>query len=75
MNVDTMGLRSRSLWLADSSLVDCWVGLIVRCFVLLQMIVGWGNTTVRPPRLELEGSELEEAIKIIKTTLATRPQL
>ncbi|WP_424097696.1 dihydrodipicolinate synthase family protein [Moorena producens] len=42
---------------------------------LMQMLVGWGNTTVRPPRLELEGSELEEAIKIIKTTLATRPQL
>jgi len=42
---------------------------------LMQEAVGWGNTTVRPPRLELEGSKLEEALNIIKTALASRPQL
>lgn len=42
---------------------------------LLQKIVSWGNTIVRPPRLEVEGSELEEALNTINTTLATRPQL
>jgi 4-hydroxy-tetrahydrodipicolinate synthase len=41
---------------------------------LMQQSVGWGNTAVRPPRLELDGSELEEALNIIKRTLANRPQ-
>ena len=37
-----MGSRSHSLRLGDSGLVDCWVGLIVRGFVLLRMmVVGW----------------------------------
>ncbi|MEG4836969.1 dihydrodipicolinate synthase family protein [Microcoleus sp. B9-D4] len=42
---------------------------------LIQESVGWGNTLVRPPRLELVGSELEEAHNIIKTALANRPKL
>lgn len=42
---------------------------------LMQSVVGWGNTTVRPPRLELEGTELQTALNIIKTALSQRPKL
>jgi 1-pyrroline-4-hydroxy-2-carboxylate deaminase len=41
---------------------------------LMQSVVGWGNTTVRPPRLELEGSELQTALNIIKTALSQHPK-
>ena len=32
-----------------------------------------GNASVRPPRLELAGTELEETLKLIDQALATRP--
>ncbi|WP_222425281.1 dihydrodipicolinate synthase family protein [Planktothrix tepida] len=42
---------------------------------LMQETVGRGNTVVRPPRLELEGTELQTALDIIKTALSQRPEI
>ncbi|MCC6328392.1 MAG: dihydrodipicolinate synthase family protein, partial [Acidobacteria bacterium] len=46
----------------------------VQLIKLVQEKVGWGSTRVRPPRLELTGTELEETLAIIETALATRPR-
>lgn len=46
----------------------------VQLIKLVQEKVGWGNTRVCPPRLELVGKELEETVAIIDHALATRPQ-
>ena len=45
----------------------------VQLIKLVQQEVGMGNARVRPPRLELEGAELEEAWRIIHYALANRP--
>lgn len=45
----------------------------VQLIKLVQECVGWGNTRVRPPRLELVGAELDETNRIIDEALATRP--
>ncbi len=45
----------------------------VQLIKLVQEKVGVGHRRVRPPRLELEGSELAEAEQIISQALATRP--
>ena len=44
----------------------------VQLIKLVQQEVGMGNARVRPPRLELEGAELEEALRVIRQALATR---
>jgi 4-hydroxy-tetrahydrodipicolinate synthase len=36
---------------------------------------GLGSEMVRAPRLTLEGEEREEALRIIRGAIATRPQL
>jgi 4-hydroxy-tetrahydrodipicolinate synthase len=41
----------------------------VQLIKLVQAYVGRGTTTVRPPRLELVGEELEEATRVIKAQL------
>jgi dihydrodipicolinate synthase/N-acetylneuraminate lyase len=46
----------------------------VQLIKLVQAEVGMGNARVRPPRLELVGQELEQAPKIIRDALRTRPQ-
>jgi 4-hydroxy-tetrahydrodipicolinate synthase len=45
----------------------------VQLIKLVQAEIGMGNTRVRPPRLELVGSELEQARKVIGEALRTRP--
>lgn len=45
----------------------------VQLIKLVQQEVGMGNARVRPPRLQLTGSELEDALKIIHHALAHRP--
>lgn len=35
--------------------------------------VGFGNETVRPPRLPLAGAQREQALQVIRTCVATRP--
>jgi 1-pyrroline-4-hydroxy-2-carboxylate deaminase len=47
----------------------------VQLIKLVQQEVGKGNERVRGPRLVLSGSEREEALKIIKAALASRPKL
>ena len=47
----------------------------VQLIKLVQAEVGMGNTRVRPPRLELVGRELEDALRIIAEALRTRPEL
>ena len=45
----------------------------VQLIKLAQAESGVGNCRVRPPRLELVGEELEEARKVIREALASRP--
>ncbi len=47
----------------------------VQLIKLVQQEVGMGSARVRPPRLELEGGELEQARAIIRTALQNRPVL
>jgi 4-hydroxy-tetrahydrodipicolinate synthase len=47
----------------------------VQLIKLVQQEVGMGNPRVRPPRLELVGAELEEALKIIREALGNKPNL
>lgn len=45
----------------------------VQLIKLVQERVGWGNTRVRPPRLALDGAELEDTLKLIDHALNNRP--
>jgi 4-hydroxy-tetrahydrodipicolinate synthase len=45
----------------------------VQLIKLVQEQVGKGSRRVRPPRLPLEGDELDEAMRTIKACLASRP--
>ena len=46
----------------------------VQLIKLVQAEVGMGNPRVRPPRLELAGNELEQARKLTREALRTRPE-
>ena len=46
----------------------------VQLIKLVQAEVGVGNARVRPPRLELAGTELAQAQKIVRDALRSRPQ-
>ncbi len=46
----------------------------VQLIKLVQERVGMGTSRVRPPRLTLEGPELEGALGVIETALASRPK-
>lgn len=46
----------------------------VQLIKLVQAEIGIGNARVRPPRLELVGAELDQAKKIIRDALRSRPQ-
>ncbi|MBV8867307.1 MAG: dihydrodipicolinate synthase family protein [Acidobacteriaceae bacterium] len=46
----------------------------VQLIKLVQAEVGMGNARVRPPRLELTGQELDQALQIIQRALANRPR-
>jgi len=47
----------------------------VQLIKLVQSELGIGNSRVRPPRLELAGSELQQALNIIRDALRSRPQV
>ena len=47
----------------------------IQLIKLVQQELGQGNARVRPPRLELEGSELDAARATIQTALKTRPAI
>lgn len=44
----------------------------VQLIKLVQQEVGMGNTRVRPPRLELVGTELEDALRVIRRALSSK---
>ena len=44
----------------------------VQLIKLVQQEVGMGNARVRPPRLELAGNELEEALRVIRHALSCK---
>ena len=46
----------------------------VQLIKLVQQEVGMGNARVRPPRLELEGEELGQAVRTIREALANQPE-
>ena len=46
----------------------------VQLIKLVQAEIGIGNSRVRPPRLEVAGKELAEALAIIREAISTRPQ-
>jgi dihydrodipicolinate synthase/N-acetylneuraminate lyase len=46
----------------------------VQLIKLVQAEVGMGNPRVRPPRLELIGSDLEQKLRTIRDALRSRPQ-
>ena len=46
----------------------------VQLIKLVQAEVGMGNSRVRPPRLELLGTELDQTRKLIRDTLHCKPQ-
>jgi 4-hydroxy-tetrahydrodipicolinate synthase len=48
---------------------------LVQLIKLVQEMVGMGSARVRPPRLELAGSEIEDARRVIQQALAHRPTL
>lgn len=45
----------------------------VQLIKLVQQEVGMGNARVRPPRLQLAGAELEDALRVIRHSLANKP--
>jgi 1-pyrroline-4-hydroxy-2-carboxylate deaminase len=47
----------------------------VQLIKLVQQEVGMRNARVRPPRLELTGAELDEALTVIRHSLANKPKL
>jgi dihydrodipicolinate synthase/N-acetylneuraminate lyase len=72
MNGEKEKARELNEWFLPLLRLDT-VPKFVQLIKLVQEKVGWGSTRVRPPRLELTGTELEETIKIIDHALATRP--
>jgi 4-hydroxy-tetrahydrodipicolinate synthase len=46
----------------------------VQLIKLVQAEIGIGNSRVRPPRLELVGSELEQTRKLIRDALDRKPR-
>ncbi len=70
------GKEARKLyrWFTPLLHLDVHVKL-VQNIKLAQSLIGRGDETVRAPRLPLDGDERECVIKIIETSLATRPEL
>ncbi|MBX6330743.1 MAG: dihydrodipicolinate synthase family protein [Gemmatimonadaceae bacterium] len=66
--------RTRALydWFLPLLRLDT-VPKFVQLIKLVQREVGRGSSVVRPPRLELEGAELDAALALIRERLATQP--
>ncbi len=73
MNGEAEKARELYEWFLPLLRLDT-VPKFVQLIKLVQEKVGWGNTRVRPPRLELVGAELEETLAIIDHAFATRPR-
>ena len=73
LNGETEKARDLYEWFFPLLRLDT-VPKFVQLIKLVQEKVGWGNPRVRPPRLELNGKELEETLALIDHALATRPK-
>jgi dihydrodipicolinate synthase/N-acetylneuraminate lyase len=77
-NYAMQGEREKALklyhWFLPMLRMDT-VPKFVQLIKLVQQEVGMGNARVRPPRLEVVGTELEEARAVIQTALKNRPSL
>ena len=72
-NGETEKARDLYEWFLPLLRLDT-VPKFVQLIKLVQEKVGWGNPRVRPPRLELNGKELEETLALIDHALTTRPK-
>lgn len=73
MNGETEKAREIYDWFLPLLRLDT-VPKFVQLIKLVQEKVGWGSTRVRPPRLELVGTELDDTLAVIDRALATRPR-
>ena len=71
MNGERDKARELYNWFLPLLLMDT-VPKFVQLIKLVQQEVGMGNARVRPPRLELAGAELDEALSLIRKTLNHR---
>jgi 1-pyrroline-4-hydroxy-2-carboxylate deaminase len=71
-NGETQKARELYEWFLPLLRLDT-VPKFVQLIKLVQEKVGMGNGRVRPPRMELTGTELEETLAIIDRAMATRP--
>lgn len=71
-NGETQKARELYEWFLPLLRLDT-VPKFVQLIKLVQEKVGMGNARVRPPRMELTGTELEETLAIIDRAMATRP--
>lgn len=72
-NGETEKTRELYEWFLPLLRLDT-VPKFVQLIKLVQEKVGWGNTRVRPPRMELIGAELEEVLAVINKAMETRPR-
>jgi len=73
MNGETEKARELYEWFLPLLRLDT-VPKFVQLIKLVQEKVGMGSARVRPPRMELTGTELEETLAIIDHALKTRPE-
>jgi 4-hydroxy-tetrahydrodipicolinate synthase len=73
MNGEVEKARELYEWFLPLLRLDT-VPKFVQLIKLVQEKVDMGNARVRPPRLELTGTELDETIVVIEQALATRPR-
>ncbi len=74
MNGETEKAHELYKWFLPLLRLDT-VPKFVQLIKLVQEKVGWGNTRVRPPRMELVGKELEGTLAVIDHAIATRPEV
>jgi 1-pyrroline-4-hydroxy-2-carboxylate deaminase len=82
-SVRLVDLAMNGQWAEARALYDWFLPLLrfdtvpkfVQLIKLAQAEVGRGSTTVRPPRLALEGAELEAARAVMRERLAKRPAM
>ena len=82
-SVRLLDLAKRGEWAAARVLYDWFLPLLrldtlpkfVQLIKLVQVEVGKGSARVRPPRLEVVGTEYAEAIALIRERLAARPRV
>jgi dihydrodipicolinate synthase/N-acetylneuraminate lyase len=82
-SVQLLELAANGQWAEATALYHWFLPLLrmdtvpkfVQLIKLVQAEVGRGTPIVRPPRLELEGDELRDALVVIRQQLAQRPAL